>query len=229
VGTHLKSRVHLNPASYVGLQLALGLLILIGATGVFIAIAEDVVTGDPLTQLDVNVSNWLHARVKPPLITAMLLVSDLHSTPVIVSITIAIGIYLLWQKEKQSALFLGLSVFDGIVLNLLLKNIFHRGRPQLYHPILTLSSYGFPSGHTMLATVFYTSLAALLVSRAGAWRNRLLIIFVAGILILLVGFSRIYLGAHYLSDVLGAIAEGLAWVALCYTAVRLAWHWRTRS
>jgi undecaprenyl-diphosphatase len=207
----------------------LGLLVLIGATGVFIVIAEDVITGDPLTQFDVNVSNWLHGRVRPSLITAMLLVSDLHSTVVIVSITIAIGIYLLWQRENQWALFLGLSVFGGILLNLLLKNIFHRERPRLYHPILTLTTYGFPSGHTMLATVFYTSLAVLLVSRSSAWRSRLLIILGAGILILLVGFSRIYLGAHYLSDVLGAIAEGLAWVALCYTTVRLALHWRTRT
>jgi membrane-associated phospholipid phosphatase len=66
-----------------------------------------------------------------------------------------------------------------------------------------------------MATVFYGTLCLLVASRTRHWRWRVLTIAVAGLMILVVGFSRIYLGAHYLSDVLAAIAEGLAWLAFC--------------
>ena len=71
----------------------------------------------------------------------------------------------------------------------------------------------------MAATVLYGVLATFAVRVIEAWRWRVLAVLVAGLMILLVGFSRIYLGAHYLSDVLAALAEGLAWLALCITAV----------
>lgn len=114
-----------------------------------------------------------------------------------------------------------LAVFGGMALNFLLKNLFLRQRPHFNDAILTLTSYSFPSGHTMMATVFYGTLCALAASRTRDWRCRALAIFGAAILISLVGFSRIYLGAHFLSDVLAAIAEGLAWLAFCLIAVEV--------
>ncbi|MGH9930880.1 MAG: phosphatase PAP2 family protein, partial [Pyrinomonadaceae bacterium] len=116
------------------------------------------------------------------------------------------------------------SVLGGTLLNRLLKYAFHRPRPFLSDPLLTITSYSFPSGHTMAATVLYGVIAAYLLTATPDWRRRALIIFSASFLILLVGFSRMYLGAHYLSDVLGAMAEGLAWLALCLTAVYSVWR-----
>jgi undecaprenyl-diphosphatase len=105
--------------------------------------------------------------------------------------------------------------------------VFHRPRPHFDDPILTLTSYSFPSGHSMMATVLYGVLAAYLVANTSDWRLRALVILLAGLLIALVGFSRMYLGAHYLSDVLGAMAEGLAWLSLCLTFVYSVWRRRS--
>jgi undecaprenyl-diphosphatase len=109
-----------------------------------------------------------------------------------------------------------------------LKLVFYRPRPHFDDPILSLTGYSFPSGHTMAATVLYGVLAVLLVTKVKRQRSKVLIGLAASLLIVLVGFSRMYLGAHYLSDVLGAIAEGLAWMSLCLTAIYSVWRQRNK-
>jgi undecaprenyl-diphosphatase len=213
----VKSR--LSPEGYLGLNLTIGAFLLIGATWVFGAIAEDVVTGEPLTIWDIRFSAWLHLHAVRPLTTVLLFVTNLHSTLGVALITIALSLFLIRRRHRYWLLALLLSVFGGMLLNVLLKNAFHRARPQFADPILTLTSYGFPSGHTMAATTLYGVLCAFLVSKIDRWPTRLLTISGLTFLVLLVGFSRIYLGVHYLSDVLGAMAEGMAWLALCLTAV----------
>lgn len=212
-------RARLSPESYLGLHLTLGALVLIGATWLFGNIAEDVMTGDPLTILDHNVAVWLHARATPRLTTIMLVITYLHSMPGVSVMALGVALYLWRRRCLYWMLALILTVPGGMLLNVLLKHAFHRVRPSFDNPILTLTTYSFPSGHTMTATVFYGVLAAFAVRKIKSWQGRLLVILGAGLMILLVGFSRIYLGAHYLSDVLGAMAEGLAWLALCLTAV----------
>ena len=133
--------------------------------------------------------------------------------------TLAICAYLWRKRYRTQVLILTLAVFGGMLLNATLKQIFMRSRPQFENPILNLTSYSFPSGHTMMATVFYGSLCFMFVTRFRDWRARGLAVVVSGCLILLVGFSRIYLGVHYLSDVMAAIAEGLAWLAFCVISV----------
>lgn len=107
----------------------------------------------------------------------------------------------------------------GMVLDFLLKIIFHRQRPRFEDSFLTFYGYSFPSGHTMAATLLYGLLAVFAVIALEAWRWRVGAVLCAFIMVLLVGFSRVYLGAHYLSDVLGAAAAGSAWLALSLTVV----------
>src|SRR6266480_524478 len=104
------------------------------------------------------------------------------------------------------------------LLNVLLKHLFHRHRPVLENPLVTLTSYGFPSGHTMGVTVLFGLLALFLaktVSTAGA---AFAYFIAAGLVILLIGLTRVYLGAHFLSDVLGAFAASVVWLTSCWTA-----------
>jgi membrane-associated phospholipid phosphatase len=213
----LKARLSSRESS--GLYLTLLLLLLLIATWVFGAIAEDVVTRDPLTIIDARFSVWLHGHTLPWLTASMSLITRVHSLFGVIVMTLAVGAYLWTRRLRVWVLRLMLAVFGGMLLNLLLKYVFMRPRPQLADPLLALTTYSFPSGHTLAATVFYGTLCALVVSRAHRWRWRLLGIAGPGLIILLVGFSRIYLGAHYLSDVLAAIAEGLAWLAFCFVAI----------
>ncbi len=209
----------LSPQGYLGLHLTLGAIVLIGAAWLFGGIAEDVMHGDPLTVLDVGVSAWLHARMAPPLTTVMRFFTQLGGTVFISSAALLTALFLLRRRRWYALLALFLAVPGGMLLNVLLKSAFHRHRPSFNDPVLTLTSYSFPSGHTMAATVFYGVLAAFAVRKLQDWRWRVLVVLVAALMVLLIGFSRIYLGAHYLSDVMAASAEGLAWLALSLTAV----------
>jgi len=221
-------QARLSPEGFLGLYLTLGVIAVIVATWIFIAIAEDVVTGDPLVVVDARFSNWLHEHAVQPLTKLMLLVSMVHAPLGITIMTLAVSVWL-WQRRLHYwVLRIMLSVFGGMLLNVILKHIFRRPRPHFANPIVTLTSYGFPSGHTMMATVFYGSLCALVVSRTHGLRWRAVAILAAAFMIALVGFSRIYLGVHYLSDVLGAIAEGLAWLALVLTSVEILRRRRKR-
>jgi len=212
-------RARLSPQGYLGLHLTVGALVLIGAAWLFGGIAEDVVHGDPLTIVDKQVAIWFNDHSTPALNKAMMIITSLGSTPIISGITVLTFFLLLWRRYWYRLLALVLTIPGGMLLNLLLKSAFARQRPTFENPIVTLTSYGFPSGHTMAATLLYGALAVFVILAIQAWRWRMLAVLVAWLVILLVGFSRIYLGTHYLSDVLAAIAVGVAWLALCLTAV----------
>src|SRR2546430_1432006 len=100
----------------------------------------------------------------------------------------------------------------------LLKHLFHRHRPVLENPLVTLTSYGFPSGHTMGVTVLFGLLALFLAKTVSTAGPAFAYFIAAGLVILLIGLTRVYLGAHFLSDVLGAFAASVVWLTFCWTA-----------
>jgi membrane-associated phospholipid phosphatase len=200
-------------------HLAAGTVVLVIAAWIFGAIAEDVVNGDPLTVVDRCLANWLHAHATPAVTRAMLVASELAGPRIAVGLTLATALVLLVMRGWLWLLALVLVVPGGWLLDPLLKIAYRRARPTFEIPLLVLTDYGFPSGHTMMATLLYGFLGFFLVTRVRSWRWRGLVISVAGALVIFVGFSRIYLGAHYLSDVLAAVAAGVAWLVLCVNAV----------
>ncbi|MCB2149626.1 MAG: bifunctional DedA family/phosphatase PAP2 family protein [Deltaproteobacteria bacterium] len=209
----------ISPRGYLGLHLTVGVLLLIGASWLFGGIAQDVVAGDPLTVIDKNVADWFHERRTPVLTTTMLVVSGLASAAWVTGVATVAALVLWWKRCWFRLLALVLVVPGGMVLAFLLKIAFHRQRPSFAESFLIFNGYSFPSGHTMAATLLYGVLAALTVIAIETWRWRVGAVLGAFAMVLLVGFSRVYLGAHYLSDVLGAAAAGLAWLTLSLTAV----------
>jgi membrane-associated phospholipid phosphatase len=207
-----------------------GIVVFVAMTLVLAGISDRVVSRGPLTVTDVHLSLWLQLHRSPFVTGAMRLATSFGAPPTATCIAVATAFYLLWrQRHRYWFAALVLSVLGGALLNRLLKLAFHRARPHFDDPILTLTGYGFPSGHTMIASVLYGVVAAYLCAQTPDWHRRLLIAAAASVLIALVGFSRIYLGAHYLSDVLAAMAEGLAWLSLCLTAVYAIWLRSSRS
>jgi membrane-associated phospholipid phosphatase len=202
------------------LHLIAGLALLIAAAAAFQAIAGAAVgPGARLAAFDVQVAHWLHARAAEPLTSVLLALSHLHSVAGIAFLTLLFAWHLWRRQAHYWLLALLLAVPPGMLLNVLLKFSYQRARPSFEHPLLTLPTYSFPSGHTLAATVFYGLLACYLWTRLQGTGRRLAAMAGAALMVALIAFSRMYLGVHYLTDVLAAVAEGLGWLAVCVTSV----------
>jgi undecaprenyl-diphosphatase len=117
-----------------------------------------------------------------------------------------------WRTRRNDVLALGITALGSVVFNETLKALFSRPRPSLYPPLVNALGYSFPSGHSTIAIAFLGVLAYL-IGRRLAPGPRLAVYATAAVWIVLVGFSRTYLGVHYASDVIGAYAVTLPWVA----------------
>jgi len=208
-----------KPGRGQNIRLAFDIAALLVAGGLFLAIAEDVAGGDPLVILDARIATWLHAHASPGLTKFFLLVTYVHGLVPIGIFTLVLAGALAWQRDWYWLLRVGLVVPGGIVLNSLLKQAYQRARPSFDDPLLSLTTFSFPSGHTAGAVLFYGMLAAVVMSRLDGRGARAACILLVVLLVALVGFSRMYLGVHYLSDVVAAACASLAWMAFCLVAV----------
>ena len=170
--------------------------------------------------IDLPLSAWFHVHSDPIVTQFMLLVSLLHSTAGVLLMSAVLGAVLYFTGRSRWLLALLLSVPPGMLLNVAVKNLVQRARPNFDDPLLTLSTYSFPSGHTAGAALFYGFLSALVFSLPGARRWRAATVTVGVVMVLLVGLSRVYLGAHYFTDVVGAIILAALWLGLCLWGVR---------
>jgi len=196
------------------------------AGALFLHLAWNVASHDPIVIVDAEVAGWLHRHASPPVTTAMLVITHANSTVAMTAWTAIFAAILARKKEWYWLMSVILAVGGGLLLNLAIKAAYARERPHFEDPFLTLDSFSFPSGHTAGATVFYGVLAAFMVSRSYGPRRRAAWVAAAGLAVALVAFSRIYLGAHYLSDVLAAACSSTAWLVLSLATVRSVVHRR---
>lgn len=221
----MKERLHkwlaarLTPGEETGLHLTAGLLLMLFMGWAFAEIADAMMEGEELTRLDALVSAWFFAHHVPWVTEFMFFVTHWHSIAGTLVMTALLALWLWRRRARYWLIALLLSVPGGMLLNVLLKWLFQRERPQFDEPLLTLASYSFPSGHTSGAMLFYGFLVAYFVRTTHSRRLWLLAVVGAGLMVLLVATSRVYLGAHHLSDVLAAIAEGCLWLSICITSV----------
>jgi membrane-associated phospholipid phosphatase len=124
-------------------------------------------------------------------------------------------LFFVWKRWWPSLVTLIVAVPGGVLLNECVKVLVHRQRPFVDGPFVDWSGYSFASGHTIGATLLYGQLLLFVLPVLKTRHWRFLSIFSAISLVVLVGFSRVALGAHFLTDVLAAILFGIIWLALC--------------
>ncbi|MBP1647042.1 MAG: superfamily [Bacteroidetes bacterium] len=221
---------HLRPVGYARdlvrreFKLLVTILVIVASLWTFLVLAN-AVDGGAIQEFDdaVLVSLRQAGNQEVPrgpawLSEVMRDVTSLGGGPVIFLVTLTVAIYVGLHRKYQALVLLLVTAVGGLLLELGLKEFFGRGRPSIVPHLMTVNSLSFPSGHSMMATVVYLVLAALLAPQVPDRRSRIFVIAVALLLTFVIGVSRVYLGVHYPSDVLGGWSVGLAWATLCWLA-----------
>ena len=199
---------------------------LVTAAVAFAIIADAVSDNAPILKQDLQVSVWLHTHNSAVFTAFLYAITQLHSPVGMTIMAVLLGIVLYRQGHHYWTLSLALAVPGGMLVNTAIKYIFNRQRPSWDDPLFTLTSASFPSGHTAGATLFYGFIAAYMVWNTKKHWAQAVIVVGCAFMVALVGFSRIYLGVHYLSDVLAAMSVSIVWLVICLIAVRGLAHRR---
>ncbi len=210
-----------RPGTALGLALTAQLAVLAAAGWAFGSLLQDVLGGDDATRVDLPVVRYLAEHRTAWLTTTMRDVTWLGSTVVLVPLIVTVGLAARhrtrsWATMAQLALSLG----GAIALYDLIKPLVGRPRPHVGQLVSTATGYAFPSGHATQTAAVAVTLAALGAVLTGSWPRKVTIWSAAALGCLIVGFSRVYLGVHWPTDVLGGYALGALWAALCALAVR---------
>jgi membrane protein DedA with SNARE-associated domain/membrane-associated phospholipid phosphatase len=201
----------LDPARPESRALLVFAAVLIAAAWTFFGIIEDIFTRDPLVIVDKAVYHLLQGLRTPFGDSVMIALTQLGDAAVTLPVITAVLLWLLWKRAWRPAAYWLAAASFGAMLTVILKAGFGLPRPlPLYDGA---SAFGFPSGHAAMSMVIFGFLAVL-TARELSLRGQLAVFTVMALLAGLIAFSRIYLGAHWLSDVLGGLSFGVAWVAL---------------
>ena len=210
--------------------LAFGVAIFALAVWVFAELVDDAVEGDYLgfeTKImrAMRQPDDFSRGLGPPEVTlAMRDITALGSVTVLTIVVILVlGFLLLGRRYRAAALIFAATV-SGTIVGSAAKALIARDRPQIVPHLTEVSSKSFPSGHSMMSSVVYLTLGALLAQTAVRRREKVYVIAAAGLLTVMIGLTRVYLGVHYPTDVAAGWAAGVAWSLLCWS---VAW-WMQR-
>jgi undecaprenyl-diphosphatase len=215
----LPARTLARYVSALGAELVVGLLVLTGCGWIFGAIAEDVAEGD--THVDTRFADWLHEHASSGWTEFFEAVTRFGNVPVLFSITLLAALVLARKRQTNELQLLLLAVIGAQVLTIGLKLGFARERPFFPDPLATETTYSFPSGHACVSLAVYGTLGFIAARHLPRARARIAVLAAAASLVLLIGFSRLYLGVHFLTDVVAGFSLGLAWVSLCAMLLHL--------
>ena len=213
-------RARFSPKGYLGLQLTIGVLLVVLAGTVFSGVAR-IVRRTPVAEID----RTLAASVAPPsggLTSLMTAASFVGKPGIIVLLSLGLAGFFAYRRRGSDVLLVALAVGGAEALNPLLKLLFARHRPGL----ADLATYSFPSGHATGSMAWFGLLTYLAFRAGGPLWRRVLVVAGSLLAVLLIGASRVYLGEHYPTDVVGGWAVGLVWLASAITAIET---WRRRE
>jgi membrane-associated phospholipid phosphatase len=220
----------LRPGRALGLALTLQLVAL-GLTGwAFGVVMQDVISGGGAVRLDGPITRALLDRQVEWLATAMQGVTDLGGWLPLAALATAVGLAARhFTGSWTPLLVLGVALGGGMVLADVVKSLVARPRPAMAAVVVRGEGFAFPSGHATYAIAVYGALAYLTAGWVRTWSAKVAAWTLALTVVLLVGFSRVYLGSHWATDVLGGYALGAVWLAavlVSTSAIQGAWHRR---
>ncbi|WP_037324496.1 phosphatase PAP2 family protein [Salinimicrobium terrae] len=189
-------------------------LVFVLGINLFVGLTEEV-QGETIGHFDDRVTDYVTSFRTPGLNNFFIFVTDLGDLYAYITITIITGLFLFYKlKNKKFILQLIGVVILSFLVNLALKEVFDRARPALEHMVV-IKTLSYPSGHAMSAMSYYGFLIYIIfhIKMNKLLRGFLTVLFVT--LIFFIGLSRIYLGVHFPSDVVGGFIGGLIWVAFC--------------
>jgi membrane-associated phospholipid phosphatase len=210
-----------TPSAKAGVGLFVALAAIALLLWGFAALADSFNETGRIARLDLAVLDWLQLHGSEGGERVFVLVSWLGA-PVLIAVDVTVAAWLaLRHMWRWFALWI-IAIVGGVLLDEMLKLAFRRARPSVASEFISGSSWSFPSGHAMNSLVGYAMLAFLLREHLTSTRARIAVTIGAVLLIAAIGFSRLYLGVHYLSDVTAGYLAGSAWVLACVTAERYA-------
>ncbi len=164
-------------------------------------------------RFDMPIRNAVHAWASPPLTATMRGVSLLGSEVGLVPLGIILVWWLVAAGRRRAAVVFAVAALGAEALDQIMKLLFHRPRPEPFFGYAEPVTHSFPSGHAMVSLCFFGVLAAILAARERPRVTRVAIFTAAALLVGLMGFSRVYLGFHYPTDVLAGYAAAVIWLA----------------
>jgi undecaprenyl-diphosphatase len=193
-----------------------GCVLGIGLVAFFILLAREVQGDSSVTRFDTRLGEKLGGnRETTPVVRALLMAFTLLAAFETLLILVPLGALIFWLKKQRTVAIIWVLIGAGVgFCNSQLKHHFDRDRPPFKDRWVYEDNESFPSGHSSGSMALFGLLGYLMVRATTSWRIRVLIIVGTALLILAVGFSRIYLGAHYFSDVIGGYLLGTVWLLL---------------
>ena len=210
-----------HPTAYLAAHAIGGSAIVAALIWLFLAVADEFPEHGALAHLDTFATGWLQAHGTETGETIFSVISALGAPVLAVIVAIA---FILLLRKRAWAEAAGLACASGgaLLLDYLLKSLFHRGRPEFATEFVHTATWSFPSGHAMESLAGYGFLTWLLLPHLHNLTQRRLAVIACVVLVGLIGFSRVYLGVHYVSDVLGGYLAGGAWLLITITGCAFA-------
>jgi undecaprenyl-diphosphatase len=225
VDRRLHERLVASLVRSVGARMALGLLLIgsllavLGIGWILGTIVQDLLGHSQSPPVDGPVQQFFASHRESWLVAVMRLVTYLGDFSILMRLVLLMGLLWWWRIRNPGPLVLLTGAFIGAwIIETTVKVLTHRPRPPAEQAVDTFVRFAFPSGHVMYATVICGAVALLLVASSSRHGWRTLILATAMLIVALVGLSRMYLGAHWLTDVLGGMILGTAWL-WCLVAV----------
>jgi undecaprenyl-diphosphatase len=207
-------------ADRLGPRMGVGLLAAVIVTVLFAVLASEMREGET-QRFDDALRMTVYGVASPRATTVFRAITQLGSPLFLLPLTIVFSLIFLRLRRIRGAILLTATMVGVSLLNWILKAVFQRPRPLPFFGLTVPASYSFPSGHSLAAFCFYGALAALVTARMRSTFWSALVWAGAVVVIVGVGFSRLYLGVHYPSDIIGGYATGFVWVLTVASADRM--------